>query len=395
MDKTTCGVGRRLFVLWLALLATGAYLMVRGEAAKPGYATNGFELHLPLVTGGGAGGAGTVSGDNSHISWDGGDWYVHGVNVPWLVWEEDFGGQWGVASEILNGDGTLDRDSAVVQRFAQLPQAGVHAVTWWLFSGNSGSDASGPEQILRDSSGRPAGIKPEVYRDIDAALLLAEEFDLYYTFPVLIRPNQVPLSWMTTYRADLIDTLRPLFRRYHGEPRIMAWSAFVEPEWAIWNDGFPQQVAQDYVRDFAAAVHAESDQLVTLNSAMLDGLSLWTGLGLDFYSTSWYDYMNNLDGSHEGYGGDWCALCTGYAEVQARYSLDKPLVIGEFYAGGEADYLTGGRDLGPLGRLDAWCDKGYAGAYGWSLFPERTYDRMAIEWSSYGIFGAAHDDCGP
>lgn len=330
------------------------------------------------------------------ISWAGGNWYTHGVNVPWVNWAQDFGGdQYGLASQILKADGSLDTSSEIVQRFAQLPGAGVHAVNWWLFSGSGSANPSGPQQIVVDANGVPTGIRPEVYRDIDAALKLADAYDLYYTFPVLIRPNQVPLSWLTTQRTAFVNALRPMFQRYSGNPRIMAWSAFVEPEWTIWNEGFSRAVAQDYVRDFAAAVHAESNQLVTLNSAMLDGLPMWTGLGLDFYSASWYDYMNNLTNSHEGDGGNWCALCTTYEEVRTRYNLDKPLVIGEFYAGASATYYVGGDDLGPLGRLNAWYDKGYAGTYAWSLFPEKTDDRLAIEWNSYSDFGGAHDDTGP
>jgi hypothetical protein len=336
-----------------------------------------------------------ASSDN-RITWLGKPWYAHGVNVPWVNWAQDFGGsQYGLAGQILNGDGSMNTNSPIVQRFAQLPPAGVHAVTWWLFSGTGSNNPSGPEQILRDGSGRPTGLNPDVYRDLDAALLLAEQYDLYYTFPVLIRPNQVPTSWLTTYRADLINALRPLFQRYDGHPRIVAWAAFVEPEWAIWNEGFPKQVAQDYVRDFAAAVHAESSQLATLNSAMLDGLPMWTGLGLDFYSASWYDYMNNLSNSYDGDGGNWCALCTTYDEVRSRYNLDKPLVLGEFYAGASADFWLGGSNLGPLGRLNAWYDKGFAGAYAWSLFPEKTDDKLAVEWSSYTTFAATHDDEGP
>lgn len=393
MPAHAYGLSRRLLVLYATLfpsLFAGAAI-ARGADAAP---ESGHTVHLPLTTA--SGGATTTASPGSRLSWQGRPWYAHGVNVPWVNWAQDFGGdQYGLAGQILKRDGSLDRNHAIVRRFAQLPPAGVHAVTWWLFAGTGSSNPRGPEQILTDGSGRPTGIKPEVYRDVDAALKLAEAYDLYYTFPVLIRPNQVPRSWLTTHRADLIDALRPLFRHYSGHPRILAWSAFVEPEWAIWNEGFPREVAQAYVRDFAAAVHAESTQLVTLNSAMLDGLPLWAGLGLDFYSASWYDYMNNQGSRHDGDGGGWCALCTTYDEVRRRYDLDKPLVLGEFYAGANANFVLGGQDRGPLGRLNAWYDKGFAGAYAWSLFPEKTDDRLAIEWSSATTFGATHPDAGP
>jgi hypothetical protein len=84
--------------------------------------------------------------------------------------------------------------------------------------------------------------------------------------------------------------------------------------------------------------------------------------------------------------GNWCALCTDYAEVQSRYNLDAPLVIGEFYAGPDAV---------PLQTFEDWYAKGYAGAWAWSLFPSRTADGLAIDMGAAGTFSGNHSDIGP
>ena len=134
---------------------------------------------------------------------------------------------------------------------------------------------------------------------------------------------------------------------------------------------------QATVKAIAAAVHATSTAYVTVGSAMLDGLPLWVGQGLDFYQAHWYDYMSS---------GYWCARCTDYATVRTRYGLDAPLVIGELYAGPDVDAYE---------RFVYFYNKGYAGAWPWSLFPERTNDKMAIDLATAAAFAAGRADIGP
>jgi hypothetical protein len=102
------------------------------------------------------------------------------------------------------------------------------------------------------------------------------------------------------------------------------------------------------------------------------------GLGLDYYQAHWYDYMQ---------GGDWCALCQTYEDVRKRWDLDAPLVIGEMYLSPEIE--------NPHLRMEDFYTKGYAGAWPWSIFPESTQDKYAIDWNSMRIFAGRHPDFGP
>ena len=301
----------------------------------------------------------------NRIPWQGGSWYLLGANVPWLNWACDFGCG-------ANGGVSSPSSQAELSRaFAELRASGAHTVRWWMFEGNAW-------QINRDSSGAPTTLNEAVYTDVDAALQLASTHDLYIDFVLFSNPSHLPSSWLTDPgRTRLVAALRPLFSRYQGSPRIVSWEVFNEPEFDIWNGNVSQGAVQATVRAIAEAVHSTSSAYVTVGSAMLDALPLWVGQGLDYYQVHWYPYMD---------AGTWCVPCTDYATVRARFGLDAPLVIGELYAG---------PDAAPLNLMTDLYASGYAGAWAWSLFPDRTNDGLAIDMSAVADFSRARSDIGP
>ncbi len=303
-------------------------------------------------------------GAGSRVPWQGGDWYLHGANVPWFNWACDFG------CGSRSGASSAAVKTALASKFAQAKAAGMHAVRWWAFEGD-------PWQVSRDAVGAPSGLNPRVYADFDAALDLAQTYDLYYDFVLFSSPSALPSSWMAdpTQRAKLASALAPLFARYRGNLRVLSWEVFNEPEFDIWNGKANQAAVQATVTAIAAAVHQNSSAYVTVGSARLDGLPMWKGQGLDYYQAHWYDYMNR---------GERCALCTDYATVQAKYGLDAPLVIGELYIAADT-----------TGRFETFYQKGYAGAWPWSLFPDHTNDRLAVDLTQATSFAAARSDLGP
>jgi hypothetical protein len=303
----------------------------------------------------------------SRIPWQGNNWYLHGANIPWYNWGRDFGGGSGNGGVSSAGSQTV-----LAAKLAQARDSGIHTIRWWVFPGS-------PWQVTRDAAGAPTGISSTVYADFDAALALAETYDLYFNFVLFSAPTAIPSSWITdsTARAKLATALGALFARYKTNPRVMSWEIFNEPELDIWNGKIAKAPVQATVKAIATAVHANSPAYVTVGSAMLDGLGMWVGQGLDYYQAHWYDYMS---------GGNWCARCTDYATVKARYNLDAPLVIGEFYASSTVDAAQ---------RFADFYQKGYAGAWPWSLFPDRTSDNLAINLAAARTFAGQHADAGP
>ncbi len=285
--------------------------------------------------------------------------YFAGANVAWFNWGCDFGcADKGVASKATN--------AALSDAFNQLKAAGIHTVRWWTFEGDA-------TQINRDSSGAPTGLKPSVYVDFDAALALADKYDLVFDFVLFSAQTGLPSTWFTNpdQRQKLANALVPLFDRYKNHPRILAWELFNEPEYDIWGNKIPLDAAQATVKLLASTAHAHTANAVTLGSATLEGILMWTGLGLDFYSPHWYDNMSS---------GLACARCTDLATVRNTFGADGlPIVVGEFQGGPEVDAQQ---------RLKDFRAKGYAGAWAWSLFPDKTQDHLKIDLGAYAKFAA-------
>jgi hypothetical protein len=284
--------------------------------------------------------------------------YFVGVNLPWFNYGCDFG----CGAKSLAGSASMR--SSLANSFGQLQGAGVHAVRWWTFE-----DVS---QIQRDSSGAPSGLNPAVYADFDAALAMADKYDLAYDFVLFNGPASLPKSWLEDpgQRQKLADALAPLFERYKNNPHILAWEFFNEPEYDIWGGKVSQQSVQDTVKLLASTSHAHSNTAVTVGSADLEGVPMWMGLGLDFYSPHWYDHMDT---------GMACARCVDVPTLQSVYKVDSlPIVIGEFEAG-TSDALQKYKDFRA---------KGYVGAWGWSLLSDHTADNLKIDLGAAKTFAA-------
>lgn len=303
----------------------------------------------------------TVS--SNRVRYLGEDWYIQGANLPWYNWGCDFG------CGTNGGVSDTSVQNALKPVLSQAKANGFNVIRWWLFPGS-------PWQIDINN-----GIDSAVYGDIDAALALAEQYDLYYDFTLFSAPSALPQSWLTntTQRAKLASIIGQLAAHYKDNSRIMTWDIINEPEWDIWNGAAPEQATVDTVTAIVSAIHASgSHSLVTVGSAMLDGLYYWTNSELDYYDAHWYDYMS---------GGNYCARCADYATQNSRWGLNnKPLIIGETYAGTDTDALA---------RFNDFYNMGYAGVLAWSLFPSKTSDGMGIDMNAGRTFASTHSGLGP
>ena len=120
---------------------------------------------------------------------------------------------------------------------------------------------------------------------------------------------------------------------------------------------------------------------MTIGTGYADGMAMFTGVGLDYYSPHWYDYMS---------GGTYCMICQDASYYQQLYGINKPIVVGEMFSGTSTT-----TPYSSAYRFDYFYNHGYAGAWAWSLFPSHTNDGLVIDLAAEGTFSAKHPNVGP
>jgi hypothetical protein len=218
-----------------------------------------------------------------------------GVNYPWRNYGQDFGcsngEHLGISIPALQELVALD--------FAQIRDAGVSVVRWFLFGDGRGGFIA--------EKGIPRKPDTSLFSDVAAALQLADRHRLQLCFSLIdylwlqehggkrsAHPHEHVLHFAAGREAFLQNILIPLFREFRGHPALFAWEIANEPEWAI-REFHPIREAKLRYADFRAyaveiarAVHEYGEAAVTLGSARLMWVRAWTELGLDYYQAHYY-----------------------------------------------------------------------------------------------------------
>jgi hypothetical protein len=301
----------------------------------------------------------TISGTGTRVPWFGGTSFWLGANVAWWNWGQDFGG--GTSSGVASASAA----STIRARFQQARNAGFRVLRWWLFPDSA--------PVQRDGDNAPTGIAPAVYADLDAALKIADDLDLYYVF-VVFNGKDLPASWITdsAQTAKLAQVLGGMFSRYKDNRRIVSWEVMNEPEFLQDNLGISTAASRPFMKAIVDSIHANSHAFATIGAGSTDWVGNWVGLGLDYYQGHWYS--------------EYASIPSSYSDYQSRFNLDRPLVIGEF---------NGGPDQPALDNYESLYKNGFSGAWPWSLFTEHAGDSYEVDYAAAASFSAKHADLGP
>jgi hypothetical protein len=296
-----------------------------------------------------------------------GEPFFVGVNLPWLRYGGDFGAN---AWQTSGGVAQPEARRRVDEAFAQLADAGLNTVRWWVLG-------DGRAGLRVDDRGNPLGLDDSVFADLDAGFEVATRRGIRI-LPVLIdflwfAPAKVVDQVQTGGRARFITSaearwrledgvFRRIFERYRRHPAVWAWDLVNEPEWATWGlgtilpgRGIPQEDMQAFLKELVALGHDSGTQPLTVGLASTGGLGLVRKLGLDFYQVHWYDSVEAR---------------SPLSRPVSSLRLDRPVLLGEF--------PTGGSKVPPVEVLRAAEGAGYAGALAWSMFADDT----STAWSA-------------
>jgi hypothetical protein len=294
-------------------------------------------------------------GFGSQVTIDGQPTFLAGVNYPYKS-EEDFGsGAWGY-SGVAQSTTNLEIDTD----FSNLEASGVRVIKWRLFN-------DGRYSPVFNARGYATGVSDHFYDDLDAALALARKHNLYIVFSLFdsgLWTTSCSLDGVQTgghadtlttadKRQALLDNaIVPTLKHIGHDDRVLGFEIIAEPEWGVTQLNQQQdnriKVPLDDVRSFvgqiAAAVHLYTSGFATLESNRASNMTYWRGLGLDYYSFSWYDWLQ-----------PWEPL----DRPAATFGLDRPIILGEFPSYGSPHY-----SLPQV--FDIALRQGYAGALAWS-----------------------------
>ena len=255
---------------------------------------------------------------------------------------------------------------------AEMRQNGVSVIRWWMFP------EFRTEALQFDANDNPTGLGGTAIADVEKALEIAEQEDVYLMLCIFsfdnFRPTRdefgihmvgiTPMVTDATKRGMLLENVvRPIARAVEASPyshRVIAWDVINEPEWAMTGtspygdedytpngelDAVTHAEMETFVSEIIAVLRQESSALITVGAAAFKWANAWKNLDQDFYQFHMYSWVN-----------DWWP----YTNTPSHYGLDdKPLVMGEFPMGD----LAAGIPYSDV--ILSWYQNGYAGALSW------------------------------
>ncbi|HXP90350.1 MAG TPA: cellulase family glycosylhydrolase, partial [Fibrobacteria bacterium] len=291
--------------------------------------------------------------------------FVSGMNLAWINYADDVGG--------------TPLDTAKVNAaMVNIHDSGANAMRIWL-------STDGTNDPIYGSNGLVSGPASKTVTNIQAMLRLAKRNDLVLCLTLLthnwvnaginatiLANNKTMLTTTAGLNAYIANYLTPVVTAIGNDPNLLCWEIFNEPEgmvdgWSSPANTITQTEVQTAVNKIAAAIHAAVPQVLVSNGAASLSTESWytdaalkaaggaaTGT-LDFYMAHYY-----------GWNGPGNSPFTkGYA----AWSLDKPLVIGEYASSSWSTSTASSspmQDAANVDTLMTYLDKaGYAGGMGW------------------------------
>ncbi len=266
------------------------------------------------------------------IAWNGGNWYLAGNNYAWWNYGTDFG---------TGGFGKYTNFTQINSDFATMHSQHVTTSRWFVF-------ADGRYSPEFDGSGNVTGLDSQFFSDIDTALQIAHNNNVYlilnladflmWTGPrtsgtVSGGGHASMVTNAAVQQSYLENAVKPLLLHIAASPyknNVLAYDIINEPEYTIseiTGGGLPLAQVQTFVKNCATYIHQYSGgAYATLGSGTPQWVGYWKGLGLDFYQLHYYP---NFDGNGPGSGlPPYASLGSGQALHCGRVRHQRQLLHG-------------------------------------------------------------------
>jgi hypothetical protein len=291
-----------------------------------------------------------------------------GVNVAWVRFAND------VPAPPLSTLGAM---------FQNTYAAGGRVVRWWFHTNGTstpGYDADGMALPISCSNIEDVKHILDTAHAAGVAVNISLwSFDMLKKLtPQLLTNNVNLLSLDPNRQAYINNVLTPLVTALQGYPGLYSYEIFNEPEGMAsggsWQPFTGQggtsvdiSLIQQTINWFADAIHT-ADPNARVTNGTLSFRSLSPTIGTNYYSDAALLLAGarpkgTLDFYEAHYYASDGLSASPFAYPMANWGLDKPTVIGEFYAQDQALLADGG--LGAADTYTALHSGGYAGAWAW------------------------------
>jgi hypothetical protein len=298
--------------------------------------------------------------------------WLNGANTPWDNWN-DFGGNFDAAFW----------DS----HFQQLKDNGINSTRVWI------TCSSENQAILINDAGFVSGVSSLFWTHVDQLMNIARTKKVYVMMALIsfdhtknTNQNYQRYRNMMTSQSNVNsfadNFVKPLVQRYNSNPYLFSIDVCNEIIWMHEdsnNGQFAWPIIQYYIARVAAAIHQNSNILVTVgdyakytstnfegnkySNAALQAQYNSPAAYLDFYKIHYYSWVGRWFGVHP-------------QQTPAQLTLtDKPIVIGEISANGVYTQNTSNQDVFVMSTT-----QGYETAFqnGW---------QGVMAWTSNGVDG--------
>lgn len=307
-----------------------------------------------------------VYAQNDSIEYNGQYIFLNGANVAWVNFANDI------------GPGTTDFVS-FGKMFRQAHDYGANCMRLWLHTTGENTPEFNGDTVISPGVGAIADLRQIIdsaYKNDIGLILCLWSFDMLDNSRSVAPRNQRLLTTDTLTSLYIKNSLIPMVDSLKGNPGIIAWEIFNEPEgmcsdvyYGGWSNLLHISIknVQKFVNRCAGAIHRTDPGAKVTNGAWTFIASSDVGVHdtnyysdsrliarggdpdgtLDFYSVHFYD-------------GNGSAL-SPFLHPASYWNLDKPIVIAEFYP--HCQYCGD-----TVSSYENLFNTGYAGALGWMWF---------------------------